>query len=114
MIVRTERKIDAAHHIPNYKGKCANVHGHTWRIIVTVDGGVDKKTGMVVDFVGIKNIIDTYDHQDLNHFLECPTAENLVTLLLERLVKEIELFDILTVRVYESAESYAEDSVVRR
>jgi 6-pyruvoyltetrahydropterin/6-carboxytetrahydropterin synthase len=73
---------DSAHHLPDYNGKCANVHGHTWQIEVVFEGEINPKTGMILDFGTIKNIVQTnvlnlYDHRDLNTILPNPTAENI-------------------------------------
>jgi len=73
---------DAAHHLPDYKGPCANPHGHTWQVEVVLEGEINKKTGMIMDFGIIKKIVQTkvlnlYDHHDLNLFLPNPTAENI-------------------------------------
>ena len=46
--------IAAAHNIENYKGKCENLHGHNYKLIVTVQGPVKDKTGMVMDFYDVK------------------------------------------------------------
>lgn len=77
-----EFSFDAAHYLPNYKGKCRNMHGHTWRVEVAIEGGVDPKTGMVLDFADLKLLLlplkDVLDHQVLNEsVLENPTAENI-------------------------------------
>ena len=65
-------EFDAAHALWNYDGKCKNIHGHTFRLEVTVIGKpLDKpnhpKDGMVMDYGDLKkivkeHIIDKYDH----------------------------------------------------
>lgn len=77
--------IDAAHYLPGYPGKCANLHGHRWEISISVTGEIDSD-GFVVDFSVLKKLItnpleDQFDHMCLN---DCrpfksipPTAENL-------------------------------------
>lgn len=72
----------AAHYLPNYEGKCKNLHGHTWKYEVIVRAKVTKTSGpedgMVCDFSKIKDIIDSnYDHKCLNNFISNPTAENI-------------------------------------
>jgi 6-pyruvoyltetrahydropterin/6-carboxytetrahydropterin synthase len=108
MKIHTERKIDAAHSLPNYKGKCANLHGHSWRIVVEVVGVKNEETGMLIDFVEIKKVLDNYDHKNINDFLENPTAENLT----EQIAHEIRNLSVniesVLVRVYEAENSYAE------
>ncbi len=74
----------AAHYLPYHKGKCNNLHGHTYQLDVRVTGGVvngtDPDAGMIIDFGQLKEIVNTfvidkYDHQNLNVHFENPTAE---------------------------------------
>jgi len=69
-------------------GKCNNHygHGHNYMIEVTVSGPVDPQTGMVCNLVDLdgfmhQQILDRYDHQNLNLLPEfakgVPTTENL-------------------------------------
>ena len=78
------KKMDfcAAHKLPNYDGKCANLHGHTWYIEVGISGEIDDRTGMVVDFTLVKAMLNTlieqsFDHHLLNDVIVNPTAENI-------------------------------------
>lgn len=74
---------DAAHHLPNYKGKCKNPHGHHWVCELACRGPIAEDTGMVVDFNELKkfcNIFEEkFDHTYLNDIKELPnpTAENI-------------------------------------
>ena len=70
---------EAAHQLPWHKGKCQRLHGHSYRLEVTVEGPV-RPDGMVVDFAELREVVDRdivsrYDHQYLNDFLDNPTAE---------------------------------------
>jgi 6-pyruvoyltetrahydropterin/6-carboxytetrahydropterin synthase len=70
---------DAAHQLPWHPGKCRNLHGHTYRLEVSVEGPVGPQ-GIVTDFADIdvivrRDIIDRFDHVYLNDFLDNPTAE---------------------------------------
>ena len=83
-----ETRFDAAHCLEGYPGKCAAVHGHTYRLLVVVSGRASPETGMVVDFQELKKLVDTVvdlvDHTYLNsiqHFGGRPTAERLVAFL---------------------------------
>jgi 6-pyruvoyltetrahydropterin/6-carboxytetrahydropterin synthase len=70
--VTKEFSFDMAHALPDYEGKCNNIHGHTYWLSVTVSGkpippDVDDTTGMVIDFSDLKKIIvdaiiDPFDH----------------------------------------------------
>lgn len=58
-------KFDAAHVLTNHQGLCKNLHGHTYRVDVTVEG--DESTDMVIDFKELKNlanevICSLFDH----------------------------------------------------
>ncbi len=57
--LRTEDSFDAAHFLKGYEGKCSNIHGHRWKVIVEVKGEDLKqegpKRGMVVDFSDLKD-----------------------------------------------------------
>jgi 6-pyruvoyltetrahydropterin/6-carboxytetrahydropterin synthase len=80
-------KFDSAHFLPGYNGKCANVHGHTWRVEVEYTHAVVDAQGMAEDFVLVKArlnaILDKLDHKLLNDIkgLSMPTAENLAKYL---------------------------------
>ena len=72
-------RFEAAHKLPWHPGRCRDLHGHGYRLEVTV-GGPDGDDGMVVDFddLGARvhaEVVDRYDHKYLNDFLENPTAE---------------------------------------
>lgn len=71
-------KFDAAHFLPGYNGKCANLHGHTWLVEVTVRSAT-LNDGMVIDFADIKALLKNIlpDHTLINDTLPNPTAENL-------------------------------------
>jgi len=108
MKVRTEVTISAAHHLPNYKGKCRKVHGHGWKIEVIADGPINKKSGMVVDFSKLKKIVNKLDHADINDIILNPTAENITTYLLKQFKRKYPKL-YFVVRVWESPTSYAEE-----
>lgn len=84
-----KRKFAAAHWLPGYDGPCRRLHGHTFLVEVWLEGEVDPKTGMLVDFKEVKNIIDRYDHCCLNFLPEFwttpPTAENIALELFTRI-----------------------------
>lgn len=70
--VTKEFKFDMAHALFNYDGPCKNIHGHTYRLQVTIGGYANQdpqnpKCGMLIDFgllneVVTENIINKYDH----------------------------------------------------
>lgn len=80
MMVSKEFTFDAAHYLTEYHGKCENLHGHTYRLRVTVEGPVGAD-GMVVDFAELKKlvnelVVDKLDHTSLNDLFKNPSAEN--------------------------------------
>ena len=82
MILRIETHFDAAHYLPDYVGKCHNMHGHTYKLIIEIEGTKDSKTGMIEDFVTFKKFIQTQivnklDHHLINDIIPNPTAENI-------------------------------------
>lgn len=89
--VTKEFTFDAAHHLHAYDGKCTNLHGHTYRLVMTVSGFVNE-IGIVVDFGDLKRIYQTVieqklDHQYLNEVLPNmnTTAENIIVWIWESL-----------------------------
>ena len=126
-----------AHALHAYDGLCANIHGHSYRLLVTVRGNVKEengspKNGMVLDFSVLKEIvkpmiIEKYDHslvlnansphRDINfsafekvYFLPYqPTSENLVAdFALKIRLKLPAGIELLKVVLSETATSFAE------
>ena len=58
---------DSGHYTRGSSGKCLNLHGHTFRLDVEVEGEIDPKSGMVIDFILLKRIVnrvlEDYDHK---------------------------------------------------
>lgn len=83
--VTVEQTFSAGHALREYRGKCENVHGHNYRVQVTVEGEALNSIGLLVDFVELKRavraVVDRLDHQfinDLEPFTRInPSAENL-------------------------------------
>lgn len=88
--LRVEFLFSSAHHLPFYEGNCRRPHGHNYRLLATVQGPIDPRTGMVMDFEDLRKIVwdralERCDHHNLNDFLENPTAENIVVWIWEQL-----------------------------
>ena len=105
MIVKQRFTFEAAHRLPRHRGKCFNLHGHSYAFTLTLDCPVDPETGMTIDFGEIEaavgeHVLAAWDHKNLNDFLENPTAENIVVELWRRIagkvpgLEEIELWEI--------------------
>lgn len=122
MLVTTSFSIAAAHKLTNEKesikknvslyGKCRNMHGHNYKLYVTVKGE-KAESGMVINFVEMKKIIqekvvEKYDHTILNNLMKSiPTAENMCIEFWGLLEKEfaklgLKLFEI---KLYETENS---------
>jgi 6-pyruvoyltetrahydropterin/6-carboxytetrahydropterin synthase len=82
--VSVEETFSAGHALRGYKGKCENVHGHNYRVRVTLEGPQLDAIGLLVDFTHMKQVIreimGRLDHQfmnDLEPFRTVnPSAEN--------------------------------------
>lgn len=113
---------DAAHQLPNHDGKCAHLHGHTYKCEVICEGvikGPDGSSdeGMVVDFAEVKTAWRTIepllDHQFLNDSLPADyhptTAEHIASFILDSLVQQVA--QVVGVRLWETPTSMVEVSV---
>lgn len=101
---------DAAHFLPNHPGKCKNLHGHTYKLEVELEGEINPETGMVMDFGDVKQavsgIIEELDHHYLNDYYENPTAENMALDIKTRLIGQN--LPVSAIRLWETPTSYAE------
>ena len=72
---------DAAHMLPDYKGKCKKVHGHTWKVEIAVKKISLNHLGIGMDFSVLKKMfeakLEMLDHNFLNNVITRPTAENI-------------------------------------
>jgi len=92
-LISVEGAFDAAHHLPGYDGKCANVHGHRWRVSVMYRWfGPTPASGISVDLSRAKHQLKTtlksFDHQDLNTLLDFPSAELLAKVIFQELAED--------------------------
>ncbi|MDT8440281.1 MAG: 6-carboxytetrahydropterin synthase QueD [Desulfuromonadales bacterium] len=97
----------AAHNLINYQGDCENLHGHNWRVEVTVTARDLDKAGLGIDFKLLKKktneLLDELDHKylnDLDPFRETsPSSENICRYLFERLAASLDNDNIRVERV---------------
>ena len=80
---------EAAHRLLEYQGKCERLHGHSYKLAVTVDAPV-KPDGIAFDFTDLKRVVnervvDVLDHRYLNDYVPKSTAENVVVWIWEQL-----------------------------
>jgi 6-pyruvoyltetrahydropterin/6-carboxytetrahydropterin synthase len=124
-----EVQIDASHRLLHYQGKCANLHGHRWKVEVWVEGEPDAKTNILIDYNLIKQAVAKYDHQiilnqddpmvsAIKPFQHVITTPGDPTSELLALIIRNDLYEICRtqgieaaiprIRVWESPNSYAE------
>ncbi|MFH0886727.1 MAG: 6-carboxytetrahydropterin synthase QueD [bacterium] len=108
-----EGTFDAAHQLMGYKGPCENLHGHTWKAQIYLQGDKLGDQNMLLDFKKVKKmlgrVLDKFDHQCLNKLKTfrslSPTSENVARIIYEsvkaKLRKEKHV-KISRVTVYES------------
>ena len=98
---------DAAHRLVEYKGKCENLHGHNWKVDITVAAENVDKEGMVKDFKTIKEmsnvVINQLDHKYLNEiefFKKVnPTSENIAKYIFDNLIDAFKKESIMLKKV---------------
>jgi len=107
-----EFRFEAAHKLPNHKGKCAKLHGHSYRGVLILERDQVQDTGseagMVCDFGDIADaltpLLDKFlDHQYLNDSIRCnnPTAELIAKFCFDELILDIP--ELAGVRIEETA-----------
>ena len=113
-------EFEAAHRLPYHKGLCNHLHGHSYRLEVTVKGPVyntknnNGEKGMVMDFSNLKAMIKKiapYDHVNLNDHFPNPTAETMVYYIAETMVhflgEKYPEVKLTKVKLWETRTSYA-------
>jgi 6-pyruvoyltetrahydropterin/6-carboxytetrahydropterin synthase len=95
--VSVEETFAAAHNLRNYKGKCEDLHGHNYKIRVVLCGKELDSTGLLYDFVNLKqvirSIIASLDHKYLNELPPFdtlnPSAENLARHIYDQAARQL-------------------------
>ncbi len=134
-----EASFDGAHFLSGYEGKCSNLHGHRWRVILKIRSNElqekGQQRGMVVDFKDVKAALkeesDFFDHtfifekdtlksttvaalKDEGFLLRVvdfrPTAENFSKYFYDRFTKKYG-FEVAEVTVYETPNNCASYSM---
>jgi 6-pyruvoyltetrahydropterin/6-carboxytetrahydropterin synthase len=109
------RRFSAAHRLRDYNGKCENLHGHNYKVELTVHGD-NLTNGMLIDFVLLKQkldaIIKNLDHSYINEIdpftkIE-PSAENIAEYIYNALSVQIsDKVYLSSVKVWESDDNWA-------
>ena len=72
-MLRTEQSFDAAHFLKDYDGKCSNIHGHRWRVVVSIRAeklSTEQQTkGMILDFSDLKKALKSICDYELLQFV---------------------------------------------
>ena len=135
MKIAKEFRWEMGHRLPEHFGQCKNIHGHSYKMLAEFEGNLDEQ-GMVIDYYDVEKIINTII-ENLDHafmvnkndkvvieFLEKlnskkvvvdfqSTAENICTYLLNEVRRASLPNNIkkIKVRVYETAQDYAEETL---
>lgn len=133
--LKVEQTFDSAHFLKGYQGKCSNIHGHTWRVMVTISSKTLQPDGSCKDMLedfgefkhDLKTEVDYLDHclviekgtlKDTTYhalidegfrIVELPfrsTAENLCKYFYDKMTECG--YDVTSCIVYETPTNYAE------
>ena len=109
MKIGKEFYFDSSHYLPGYKGKCEQLHGHTYKLEVVAEGR-RAEDGMVIDFKEMgkivnSTVVDVLDHRNLNDLFKNPTAENIAFWIYEKLSSKLNL---CSVRLWEGRGKWVE------
>ena len=95
--VYVDESFAAAHNLRGYKGKCEDLHGHNYKVRVTLEGQELDAVGLLYDFVHLKQVIHgvigALDHKYLNELKPFdvlnPSAENIARYIYEETAKHL-------------------------
>ena len=112
-----QMSFSSAHLLRNYVGKCADLHGHNYKVEVHARGAKLDERGMLIDFgdlkAATKSLVDYLDHKYINElppFDEInPTAEELAAWFLREVGRQLndERVQIFKVRIWETEKCVA-------
>ena len=113
--VSIQEHFDAAHYLRGYQGRCENLHGHRFEVMISVKTTQTDDIGLAYDFVSLKGklreILGRFDHTSLNDikpFDEInPSSENIATTIYSELKTMLqgENVTISSIKVWESPQS---------
>jgi 6-pyruvoyltetrahydropterin/6-carboxytetrahydropterin synthase len=115
--ISIQTSFSAAHRLRNYQGDCEALHGHNWKVQVTVQSRTLNDIGLAIDFKTLKKItgetLDRMDHACLNDIAPfCdinPSSENIARVLYEEMKTSIAAcgVSLLKISVWESDNAWA-------
>lgn len=135
--ITKEFRFEGAHALLNYNGKCKHIHGHSYKLYITVIGepNTDPTSptyGMIIDFTDLKKIVNNYIIEIFDHALILrndsplaaqiaesydnvvitqfqPTCENLVLYFVDTIKKHLpQEISLFSIKLHETATSFAE------
>lgn len=116
--VTKEFEFASSHNLRNYEGPCQRVHGHNYKLQVTVKSEKLNQQGMVIDFSDLKSIVKDiifkkYDHMHLNDVEPFdklnPTAENMTSVFYNMINTRLpENVKVHSIKIWETSTSFAE------
>lgn len=97
-VLTIEDHFASAHQLRGYKGKCENIHGHNWKVVLNVKGDKLNEIGLLIDFQDLKAILKKIcgelDHINVNEKEPFdrinPSSENIAEYIAGRAQKEID------------------------
>jgi len=95
--VYVDESFAAAHNLRGYKGKCEDLHGHNYKVRVTLAGPELDSVGLLYDFVHLKQVIHavirSLDHKYLNEMKPFdvlnPSAENIARYIYDETARQL-------------------------
>ncbi len=131
-----EFEFEAAHALDGYEGKCRDIHGHSYKLSISVLGETIEDTkepccGMVIDFGDLKRIVQEHVIQRFDHYLILrvdsrfkgiehkndrvryvayqPTCENMLIDIVKTLIQQLpNEVSLVEANLRETGNSYAE------
>ena len=110
-----EEHFDAAHYLPNYRGKCENLHGHRFKVIARLEAAGLDETGIAYDFAQLKQhlreVLSRFDHTCLNEVTPLdrigPSSENIAVTIYDALQPRFAQspVELVSIEVWESPTS---------
>ena len=116
--ISVEESFAAGHSLRNYHGKCEKIHGHNYKVRVTLEEETLNEAGLLVDFTELKrllhSVVERLDHEYLNDVPPFdqlnPSAENMAKYLHDEIAKGVPAGTgarVASVRVWETDTSVA-------
>ena len=121
-ILSVETRFSAAHLLRDFPGKCAEIHGHTWKVRVNVACKKLSETGIAIDFEELRalvsEVIIKLDHKNLNDIeyfsYQNPSSENIARFIYNEVAENLpQYISMKSVQVWESdsnSVTYTEES----